>query len=585
MLRLRRFGSRHDGRVHKGKVAGEMKECDGATKRRQWGGGSGPALLAVVLLLAAWAGCAHAENEAKAFPPVTWTVTDASDNPASPGENTLRGIIGKATDGDIISFGAGVTEISLQGELIVDKLLVIKGSSAQKVTIRQTAAGARVLSVAAGKSAGLLYLTITGGRRAEYGDGGGILNNGTLTIDHCTIVDNTTDGFSGGGVANQNGGTLTIKNSLVKGNSASGAGGVWNGGTLTMEDCVVEENTCSYSGGGVGSNRDMTLKNCTIRNNRSTMYSHSGGGVYTIGTATMSNCTVQGNSAATDGGGIYNRGDLLLISSTVANNTAANGGGIYSGYNTNLMLYCRVQGNTPDQIRGSYKADKTCVIGSTPGAAAVAFGGVAHGVTPEARKTAGEADVTKVENDLKSAESGIFKAVKGALSSDLGSLPGGVSATLYDAFAYENVPLADASGEGELVVEFTASWPRNVRYYAAFAEYEDAAASAQAVKGYVLAERGVQFEIKPGQALPDGVTPPDFYKEGEGLMTWRNVVADNGPYDHNRQVGMVTFRVASIRAEAQTAPTGGSGCSVGGFSPFALLLGAPLALLRRMRRR
>ncbi len=562
-----------------------MKECDGATKRRQWGGGSGPALLAVVLLLAAWTGCAHAGTESKAYPPVTWIVTDASDNPSSPGENTLRGIIGKATDLDIITFAPGIAEILLQGELVIDKILAITGSTTQKVTIRQTAAGTRVLSVSSGKSAGLQYLTITGGRRTEYGDGGGILNNGTLSINHCTILDNTTASY-GGGISNEYRATLTIKNSLVKGNSASGHGGVWNGGTLTMEDCVVEDNTCSYSGGGVGSNMDMTLKNCTIRNNRSTNYTHSGGGVYTIGTTTMSGCTVQGNSAATDGGGIYNRGgSLTLINCTVTGNTAPNGGGIYSGGTTNLLIYTRVYGNTPDQIRGSYKADKTCQVGNTPGAAAVAFGGVAHGVSPEARKTAGEADVTKVENDLKNAESDIFKAVKSALSADLGSLPGGVSERLYDAFAYENVPLADASGEGELVVEFTASWPRNVRYYAAFAEYENAAASAQAVKGYVLPERGVQFEIKPGQPLPDGATPPDFYEVGEGLMTWRNVVEDNGPYDHNRAAGLVTFRVASIRAEAQTAPTGGSGCSVGGFSPFALLLGSPLALLRRMRRR
>ena len=99
-------------------------------------------------------------------------------------------------------------------------------------------------------------------------------------------------------------------------------------------------------------------------------------------------------------------------------------------------------------------------------------------------------------------------------------------------------------------------------------------------QGYVLAERGVQFEIKPGQPLPDGVELPDFYEEGEGLMTWRNVVEDNGPFDHNRQIGMVTFRVASIRAEAQAAS---SGCSVGGASPFALLLALPLLFLRRTR--
>ena len=123
---------------------------------------------------------------------------------------------------------------------------------------------------------------------------------------------------------------------------------------------------------------------------------------------------------------------------------------------------------------------------------------------------------------------------------------------------------------------------KEVRYYAAFAEYEGAAAGTLAVKGYAVAERGVQFETKPGQPLPDGVTPPDFYEEGEGLMTWRNVVTDNGPYDHNREDGVVTFRVCSIRAEAvqQQGGGGGGGCSVGGGSAWtaALLLFLPLVV-------
>ena len=145
--------------------------------------------------------------------------------------------------------------------------------------------------------------------------------------------------------------------------------------------------------------------------------------------------------------------------------------------------------------------------------------------------------------------------------------------------------LEDTSGNGKLEVEFTASWPHNVRYYAALGEYENAATGALAVKGYVIPERGVRFEIKPGQPLPDGATPPDFYEEGEGLMTWRNVVEDNGPFDHNRQAGLVTFRAASIRAEARTAAaaSGGSGCSAGGASPFALLSALPLVFLRKKR--
>ena len=99
------------------------------------------------------------------------------------------------------------------------------------------------------------------------------------------------------------------------------------------------------------------------------------------------------------------------------------------------------------------------------------------------------------------------------------------------------------------------------------------------MKGYDLPKRGVQFEIKPGQSLPAGVEPPDFYEEGEGLMTWRNVVEDNGPYDHNRQTGVVIFPVCSARAAEAKGDTGGGCNASGGFAPVALLLALPLVTL------
>ena len=313
----------------------------------------------------------------------------------------------------------------------------------------------------------------------------------------------------------------------------------------------------------------------------------------------MTDCIVENNigSDRANSGGIYNGvdGTLVMTRSTVRNNECSSlAGGMYiSAYSsTTLKNRSVVTGNRPDQIccgyGASYTTDGTCTIGDASGTSATALSGFAEGASPAPRKTTGEPDVAAVERDLRSPSSELFGAVKNLLESDLGGLPGDVSAglssidaTLYNAFAYEDVPLADASGDGELVIEFTASWPQNVRYYAALAEWEDAAAGALAVKGYVIPERGVQFEIKPGQPLPDGVTPPDFYEEGEGLMTWRNVIADNGPYDHNSAEGLVSFRAASIRAEAQTASSGGSGCSAVGAPPFALLLGAPLLLLRK----
>lgn len=580
-----------------------MKDRGGTEMRRQGRDGRGLAFLAVVLLLSAWAGCAYAETGARPVASRTWTVTDSSDH----GENTLRGIIGKATASDVVVFAPDIAEIRLQGELSINKTLTIMGSSSRKVTIRQTTAGVRVLSVSTRVSVTLRHLTITGGRQLGRAGGGGIVNRGTLVIDHCDMVDNRTEfieggipkGSHGGGIFNL--GTLTIKNSLVKGNSANdggNGGGVCNsyGAHLTMEDCVVEENTCTRRGGGINNDGTMGLYDSTIRNNQATgtTYRSSGfgGGIFS-NNASMGafSCTVDGNSAMF-GGGVYSYGHhVILVHGAVTNNTALEGGGIDSREGDTILQDVRVQGNTPDQLLGFCITDDDCVIGGHAGTASVAVGGIPEGVSPGPRKTTGETDVTAVENDLENPESALFTAVKNALSADLGEPPGdvsaglfGLNATLYNAFAYENVPLADTSGKGKLEVEFTASWPKNVRYYAALAEYEGAAAGTRSVKGYAIPDRGVQFEIKPGQPLPDGVTPPGFYEEGEGLMTWRNVVEDDGPFDHNRQVGLVTFRVASIRAEAQTASSGrsgGAGCSAGFVSPFALLLAIPLLFLRK----
>lgn len=198
---------------------------------------------------------------------------------------------------------------------------------------------------------------------------------------------------------------------------------------------------------------------------------------------------------------------------------------------------------------------------------------------PDPRDTSGEPDVTALANDLEDDGSDIFKRVKEVLSADLDGLPGGLSATLHDTFAYEDVPLSDDSGDGVLPVVFTASWPERVRYYMAFGKCDEGDISARSVTGYDIPERGIQLEVRPGQPLPEGVEVPEYYEEGEGLMTWRNVIADNGPYDQNREPGVVTVRVAEIQAEAEEPSSGSSGCSAAGSASAAVLLGLPLVFL------
>jgi hypothetical protein len=127
--------------------------------------------------------------------------------------------------------------------------------------------------------------------------GGGILNEGTLSLTNCTVSGNTTD-IAGGGI--WNGATLTLANSTVSENIAGDGGGIYNNGTLTLTNSTVSGNT-AWAGGGLG----------------------GGEGVNLYSTSTLINSTVSGNTARSgEGGGILNAGTLALINSTVSGDIA-----------------------------------------------------------------------------------------------------------------------------------------------------------------------------------------------------------------------------------------------------------------------
>ena len=486
-------------------------------------------ILAALILLAGGTGEAS-----------TRTVTGGADDGSV---GTLRYVVSNAVDGDAIVFHSSVSTVSLTDDLLLDKALTITGP----VTIKQTTPDRRVLYVTGACT--LKNLTITGG---SLGNGGGGYGAGMycfsdVTMKNCIVTGNT----GGGGIHNSK--NLVLQGCAISGNSADGgisAGGIRNGAggswtaSLTMTDCVVENNTSSGHVFG----------------------SRSAGGVFN------------------DGGGT-----LTMVRTKVRNNgnRDASGGGMCVEIlsTTTLTDHCVVSANTPDNIYrmsgSTYSADDTCVIGKSPNKAATAFSGYSGEKEPEPRSIVGDSDVAAVRTALANPQSALYAAIERALAADLGkSVPEknasltGMAATLYAANTFEDVALSSA----DLSVEYTASWPENARYYALFARADNS--------GYDLADRGVQFEIKAGQSLPDDVTPPDFYVPGEGLMTWRNVVADNGSYDLNPGVGVVTIRVCSVRAAeaAETAGDTGSGggCDAGaGFAPLALLLAGPLCAFAR----
>ena len=266
--------------------------------------------------------------------PAIITVTSAADDGS--GGITLREAIQAANtdlsvDGstagsgtDTIQFAAvlvGGQTITLGGtQLLIDSNLTINGPGASALTIDGNGESV-IFKVAGGKTVTISGLTITNGNADEGQYGGGIDNNGTLTISNSTISGNSAAEFGGGIYTN---GTLTISNSTIAGNSAAiHGGGIINYGPLTISNSTIAGNSAVNEGGGIYNNGTLTISNSTISGN-SAVY---GGGIYNYDTLTISNSTISGNSAV-NGGGINNSGTLTISNSTISGNSADYGGGI-----------------------------------------------------------------------------------------------------------------------------------------------------------------------------------------------------------------------------------------------------------------
>src|SRR6185503_1283446 len=132
---------------------------------------------------------------------------------------------------------------------------------------------------------------------------GGILNNGSLTLDHVVVTGNTM--------------------ATNAGEFWQGGGGIYNGdsATLNLVDSSVTDNEAAWSGGGVYSffNTTTTIVRSTISGNVS---NDVGGAIRSLGDMTITNSTLSGNrSTGWHGGAIFQTdGDITITNSTIANN-------------------------------------------------------------------------------------------------------------------------------------------------------------------------------------------------------------------------------------------------------------------------
>jgi hypothetical protein len=221
------------------------------------------------------------------------------------------------------------------GMPIITSEIIVNGNGG---TIeRATNGGApefRLFQVISGGNLTLNNLTLMGGSLTDPHRPtacGCIYNSGSLTLNHITLTNNRAG--EAAGICNRVGATATISASSITNNVntfVTDGGGIQNEGTLTLTDTLIASNAANR-GGGIYNKSSLTVLRSTFASNLSNL---DGGGLYNDdGDVLLANSTFYGNTASGNGGAVFSVTQttryLTIINATVYKNGADEGGGLF----------------------------------------------------------------------------------------------------------------------------------------------------------------------------------------------------------------------------------------------------------------
>ena len=324
----------------------------------------------------------------------------------------------------------GEVNLCLNGQTINGKITIGSGAT---LTLTDCIGSGRVqgeVTVNGGKFE-LYSGTITGG--VQVGIKGSAYQTGSsFTMYGGEITGNKAGSGSGGGVflvgtTNQtdpprftmHGGTISDN---TAGASDGGGGGVYVGEkcSFTMDGGAITGNKATAGNGGgiyIHFNAgNVSISNATITGNKAsatgnTSYGH-GGGIYSERGVTVENVTITGNNSTFEGGGIYGKGAITLTDATVTDNSQYD---VYYGGKESSAPKLTVSGSVkagyyaneawklPILVSGALREDSVIRVGVREGINLGAIAEPASGVTLSAENFKADAAgcVTSLGDDGK----------------------------------------------------------------------------------------------------------------------------------------------------------------------------------------